>query len=405
MHRIYLDYNSTGLLLPEVAAAMAECDRQGYANPASAHAAGRRARRALEDARDRIGEILGAASAGPAVDLVLLTSGGTESNNLAILGLAGGLSAAHRAGRAIVSAIEHPSVMGPAEELRRQGWQIDTLPVDRRGVARLDALQSLLGRDVRFVGLMLANNETGVLQPVREAAALCRAAGVPIHCDAAQAVGRVPVHFHELGVDVLTAAAHKLHGPRGIGLLLARPDLNLQPLLFGGFQQDGIRPGTESPTLAVGFRAALELWHADPAGRQQGLRQLRDALERGLRAGYPGLVVNGGDAPRLPQTSNVSFPGLDRQAVQMALDMVGVDCSTGSACASGSSEPSWVLRAMECEPDVLKGSIRLSVGVPTTAEEVEDAIRRILGVVEDLRAGGWCRNSGRPAPSPAANPV
>ena len=384
MDSIYLDHNATTPVLPDVAAAMAECDAQGYANPASAHRAGRRARQILEDAREGIGEMLGCRFVGERADRLIFTSGGTEANNLAILGIAGGESAR---GTVIISAIEHPSITGPATHLPRRGWGIGTLGVSRQGSVVADALSKLLreaatGRipPVRLVSVMLGNNETGVVQPVAELAAISREAGVPMHTDAVQAVGKQPVNVRQLDVSALSVAAHKFHGPRGIGALLLRHDATLQPRLHGGFQQGGLRPGTESVTLAVGMFAALRSWHANQSERIRHLQTLRDRFEHSLLAARPTAVVNGADAERLPQTSNVAFPGFDRQALFLALDMAGVACSTGSACASGSSDPSPTLIAMGCDDAIVRSALRFSFGVENTLSEIDEAVKRIADV-------------------------
>ncbi len=393
---IYLDNNATTPLADAVAAAMAECERAGYANPASSHAAGRRARRVLEDAREEIGRLLGADFSGMAADRVIFASGGTESNNLAVLGLAAASLGWHGpqpvqhdsdADRphAVVSAIEHPSVVGPAEHLVKLGWKVDRLPVSSSGVVRLEALEPLFTPETRLVSVMLGNNETGVIQPVAEIAAVCRRRKIVVHTDAVQAVGKIPVDFRALGVDAMTVAAHKFHGPRGIGALVLRAGVAIEPLQFGGFQQAATRPGTESVTLAVGMREALRIAQGDLPQRGRRLRELRDSFEAALAAGWAGMVINGRDAERLPHTSNVAFPGLDRQALLMALDLAGVYCSTGSACASGSNEPSGVLIAMGLDEAVIGSSLRFSFGVQNTAAEVAEAASRILKVANDLR--------------------
>jgi cysteine desulfurase len=393
---IYLDNNATTPLGELVAAAMAECDRAAYANPASSHAAGRRARRGLEDAREEIGRLLGANLSGMSADRVIFTSGGTESNNLAILGLAAASLGWHGPQpvqhenatdrpHAIISAIEHPSVAGPAEHLVKLGWRVDRLPVSGSGVAKVAAVEPLLTAQTRLVSVMLGNNETGVVQPVAEIAALCRSREILVHTDAVQAVGKTPVDFRGLGVDAMTVAAHKFHGPAGIGVLVVRSGVTVEPLHFGGFQQAATRPGTESVTLAVGLREALRIATGELPARTQHLRELRDSFEAALAVGWPGLVVNGRDAERLPHTSNVAFPGLDRQALLMALDLAGVFCSTGSACASGSNEPSPVLLAMGCEEAVVASALRFSFGIQNTPADVAQAASRILKVANDLR--------------------
>jgi cysteine desulfurase len=231
---------------------------------------------------------------------------------------------------------------------------------------------------------MLGNNETGVLQPVAQLAQICREAGVPLHTDAVQVAGKLPICFHRLGAATMSISAHKFHGPRGIGALLIRHDTQLWPLLFGGFQQGGLRPGTESVTLAVGMATALSIWQREQHERLARLTQLRDRFESAILAGWPGAVIHGRDANRLPHTSNISFPGLDRQASLMALDLAGVACSTGSACASGSTDPSTTLVAMGCPQELLSSSLRFSLGATTTLEETDRAASRILKTCNDL---------------------
>ncbi|MCC7084450.1 MAG: cysteine desulfurase [Pirellulales bacterium] len=390
MMPIYLDNNSTTPLLPEVAAAMAATDAIGYANPASAHSAGRRAHRALEDAREEIAAYLGADITRPhTADRLIFTSGGTEANNLALLGLTGALnSAASRTarGRIIISAIEHQSVSGAAELLANLDWQIDRIAVTGEGIVDLTHFDRLLATDSalgppRLVSVMLANNETGVIQPVVEIAKRARAAGVPVHTDAAQAIGKIPVSFCELGVAAMSVAPHKFHGPRGIGALVVRHDVSVHPLLRGAPQQFGLRPGTEAVAPAIGFLTALKAWNRDQRDRTQHLIELRDRFESAMKEVFPAAVINGQAASRLPHTSNVAFPGRDRQSLMMALDLAGVCCSTGSACASGSSEPSPTLLSMDLPREIAASSLRFSVGATTSTSEVDDAIRLISNVL------------------------
>jgi cysteine desulfurase len=378
MH-IFLDHNSTTPLLDEVAEHMTACYRRAYGNPASQHAAGRQARRVVEDGRESIAEMLGARQ-GRHADRLIFTSGGTEANNLAILGLA-----AQERGRIIVSAIEHPSVMGPTQLLRSRGWRVEPLPADATGVVSVDRLRDWAGDEppsCTIAAVMLGNNETGVLQPVTELAVICNKHGIKLHTDAVQVVGKLPVDFAQLGATTLAFSAHKFHGPRGIGGLLVRGDVELRPLLHGGFQQGGLRPGTEPVALIAGMHKALEIWKRDQEERKLALFALRDRFESSLLARVSGAIINGATAKRLPHTSNVSFPGLDRRALAMALDLEGVACSTGSACASGSSEPSPVLIAMGLSSEVVAGSLRFSLGAGTTESEIDEAIERIVRVVE-----------------------
>jgi cysteine desulfurase len=379
MDPIYLDNNATTRIDPRVAQAMHQCDLAGYVNPASPHGPGRTARRRLETARDRIAEMLGCHLSDIHADRVIFTSGGTEANNLALLGLAGSPPA-----RLIVSSIEHPSIFGAVGQLQRRGFDVQYLPVTADGVASTDRLADLLRQPARLVSVMLANHETGVIQPLAEIAQLCQARRVLLHTDAVQAVGKIPVHFRQLGVTALSLTAHKFHGPRGIGALLLRPDVPIQPILHGGFQQQGLRPGTESVSLAVGLETALALFHQEGEARCQRLARLRDRFESCLRHEIPQTILNGLAAPRVPHASNLSFPGLDRQAVVMALDLAGVACSTGSACASGSSEPSPVLRAMGLADSLVEGAVRFAVGSDTSPEDVEQAASRMCRIINDL---------------------
>jgi cysteine desulfurase len=385
---IYLDHNATTPILPAVVDAMRASYEQPHLNPSSQHDFGRRARRALEAARHRIGELLGAKMTGMDADQVIFTSGGTEANNLAVLGLLNegpvreplASSPAH----VIVSAIEHPSIMALAEELQRRGWHVDHLGVDSRGKIRVVDLERLLRSDTRLVAAMLGQNETGVIQPAQELAAICAEHGIPLHSDAAQVVGKLPVDFRALGAATMTVAAHKFHGPLGIGALVLRHGFSLRPLFYGGFQQAALRPGTEPVALAVGMCRALELWHVEQRERISRMRALRDHFEKAIVTGWPAAVVIGKEVERLPHASHIAFVGIDRQALFMALDQANVACSTGSACASGSSEASPVLMAMGCAPAITASALRFSFGATTTASEVDQAVHRILTCCNDL---------------------
>ncbi|HMO85628.1 MAG TPA: aminotransferase class V-fold PLP-dependent enzyme, partial [Lacipirellulaceae bacterium] len=332
MPSIYLDHNAAAPILPAAADAVREAALRYGANPESQHEPGRDARRALEALRSRTLELLGA---GPG-DRLVFTSGGTEANNLALTGLTPPGAAVHL----VISPLEHASIARTADYYAPHRWQVGRVAVGADGVGAPAALADALRPETRLASVMLASHETGVLQRVAELAALCRARGVLMHTDAAQVVGKLPVSFRALGVDALSLAAHKFHGPLGIGGLLVRAGVELRPALLGGFQQAAARPGTESVALAAGLVAALEAFHAEAEARRTRLAALRDELERLVLSADGGAVVVGAAAPRVPHTSCLALPGLDRQALVMALDLAGVACSTGSACASGSSEPS-----------------------------------------------------------------
>ncbi len=388
MNHIYLDANSTTRLDERVQRAMIDCMAAGYVNPASQHRPGQLARARLEQARQTICRCLGG---GPA-DRLIFCSGGTEANNLAILGLAHAWSDPPvETPEVIISPIEHPSVLGAAAFLQTRGFLVHRLPVNGLGVVQIGALTELINPQTRLVSLMLANNETGVIQGVTEAARICQEVGVPLHCDAVQAVGKIPVDFRQLGVTGMTVTAHKLHGPRGIGGLLVRQGVELQPILFGGIQQLGQRPGTEDVTLGVGFASAVELATDELDERRRRMTELRDQFERTILSEVPGAVLIGAGAQRTPHASNLAFPAVEslpainRQALMMAADAAEVAISTGSACTSGSSEPSHVLAAMGCEEGVIESSIRVSLSSLTTASEVDLGSRRIIKAVKHLR--------------------
>lgn len=366
MRAIYLDHNATTPVLPEVWDAVRAAPP---GNPASAHGAGRAARRALEDARERVAVLLGAHA-----DEVTFTSGATEANNLAVLGA--------KAKRYLASPIEHPCVVEPLRHLERRGARVEWLPADARGVIAWRAPSEPV-----FACVMLANHETGALQPVREIAASLPK-GSRLHCDAVQAVGKLPVNFRDLGATTLSASAHKFGGPKGVGVLLLKRGAELSPLAFGGHQQKGLRPGTEPVPLAVGTATALEVATRDLPATRAKLESLRERLWLGLQRTCAPVVLNGpeiGAPDALPTTLNVSFLGCRADLLLMALDLAGVSCSTGSACSSGSLLPSPVLRAMGVSDDVLRSALRFSLSATQSTEEVEEAVGRIAECVGRVR--------------------
>ncbi len=376
---IYLDHNATTPVHPEVWEAMEACWRNEGGNPGSQHEPGRRARRVLESARERIGELLGADVGHLREDHVIFTSGGTEANNLALRGLPA------TKGRLVTSSLEHPSVSEVARAMEQEGWEVVYLPVDERGVTDTRDLARWLDEPTQLISVMLGNNETGVLQPVAEIAEAARARQILMHTDAVQVAGKLPLDFRALGVAAMSVSAHKFHGPAGIGALLVRQGVTLKPLHLGGFQEGGLRPGTEPVPLVVGMCKALELWYEEAELRRSRMQRLRDRLERGLQEQLGRIVVIGEPAARLPHTSNIAFLGCNRQALLMALDLQHIACSTGSACASGSSEPSPVLLAMRADPAVVESALRFSVGAFTTESEIDEAVQRIVSVVQRMR--------------------
>jgi cysteine desulfurase len=373
----YLDHNAVTPARPEALEA-AERALRAFGNPSSVHAAGREAREILDRARAQAAGALGVAPR----DLVF-TSGATESAALAIRGA---LAAAPE-GRTglVVTAVEHPCVLDLARELSRSGTPVQVVSVDGDGVVDLEALAAAVTPETALVACMLANNETGVLQPVHEAAALARAAGAVFLCDAVQAAGKVPVDVPALGADLVALTGQKFGGVRGAGALWIAPGVRLAPLL-GGHQERGRRAGTENLPGIAAFGAGLAAAVAALPSDGARVRALRDRLERGLLAAVPGARVNGGGAPRLPGTLSVTFPGADGEALLVALDLEGLCASAGAACTSGSTTPSHVLSAMGLGPAEARATLRLSLGWPSTPADVEHALRVLPPLVERVRA-------------------
>lgn len=373
--RIYLDANATTRPFPEVIETVAHHLRLSYANPGSRHAEGRRARRVLEESREKIAGLLGASP-----DEVVFTSGGTEASNMAIFGFT-----QSSPGKIALTAGEHPATTESCRVLVQRGWSLQNLAVDAGGRLIDEQYDRLPWDELKLVTVILAHNETGVIQDFGLLADRCRQHGVPFHIDAVQAVGKIPVRFDELQATALSLGAHKFHGPRGVGGLLLRDGVKLAPFQFGGHQESGRRPGTELVALAAGMARALELCCEDMDSRIAQLSGLRDQLEAGLRETCEPVVVNGSPAHRLPNTLNISFPGVEGEALLVALDLDGIACSLGSTCASGSAEPAPVLVAMGCESDIYKSAVRFSISCESDSAEITAAVRRIAAVVNRLR--------------------
>ncbi len=373
--RIVLDANATTRPFPEVIEVVAHHLRNSYANPGSRHAEGRQARRVLESSREKIASLLGADPSE-----VVFTSGGTEASHLAIFGFTQSIPAT-----IAVTAGEHPATMESCRVLVQRGWNLQLLDVDHDGRIFAEQFERLDWQRLKLVSVILAHNETGVIQDLSLLAARCREHGVPLHVDGVQAVGKMSVDFHQLGATALSLGAHKFHGPRGVGALLVRDGARLAPSIFGGHQEAGRRPGTESVALIAGMARALELCQQNLTERLAHLASLRDALEHGLRTACDPIVVNGSITHRLANTLNVSFPGSDGEALLVALDLEGIACSLGSTCASGSAEPAPALVAMRCPPEIYRSAVRFTVSADNTAVEISEAVRRIARVVKRLR--------------------
>ena len=365
---IYLDYNATTPLAPEAGEAMLPYLTRHFGNPSSIHAAGREARAAIDDARDRIARVIGAKP-----HEIVFTGGGTESDNLAILGLA----RAHIArGRHVITAdTEHHAVLQAFEHLEKHdGFRVTRLRADRYGRIALDELKAAITPETTLVSIMSANNETGTLQPIREAAAICRERGVLFHCDAVQSFGKLPLDVRDAGPDAISLAAHKFYGPKGAGILWLRAGVPVDKIQFGGSHENERRPGTENVAAIVGMACAAELATRDIAAGWQREMALRDRLWSGLQSAFPAAVLNGHPTERLANTLNVSFPGLDGEALLINLDIEGVCASSGSACMVGSIMASHVLLAMGVAPDAASAAVRFSLGKQTTGPEIDAAI-------------------------------
>ena len=373
--RIYLDNNATTRILPEVAETMAVTWQTAFANPGSQHSFGRDARPVLDRCRDSIADILGADPSE-----VIFTSGGTESINAAVYGLTLG-----RRGAIALTSGEHPATTAACERARQAGMKLVTLNVDSAGRLLDNQYDDLPWNDLKLVTVILAHNETGVIQDLSKLSALCEEHQVPLLIDAVQAVGKIPVNFRELNATALAFGAHKFHGPRGIGGLLLRRGVPLPPLLDGGHQESGRRAGTEPVPLIAGMATALECFAADPPAHMKYVQTLRDQLQDHLLQHCGPTIVHGIEAPRLPNTLSIAFPGLSGEAMLVNLDLEGVACSLGSTCASGSAEPAPALLAMGCAADVCLSSVRFSVSRQNTSEEISEAAHRIQNVVHRLR--------------------
>ncbi len=360
---IYLDYNATTPVLPEVAEVFRFYALEEFGNPGSGHEKGRRARAALEEARAKVAGLISAAP-----EEIIFVSGGTEANNLALLGAA----LVRERGHLLVSRIEHPSVLEPALRLLELGFSVDFVPVDGQGYVDPEEVRRRLRPETILVSVMLANNETGALQPVKEIARLCREAGVLFHTDAAQAVGKIPVSVQEIGCDLLTLAGHKMYAPKGIGALYVRKGVKLSRILFGPGQERGLRPGTEPVALAAALGKAAEVAASDLPQEAERQRTLREYLWEGLREIFPSAVRHGEPARTLPNTLSVSFPGLS--GAEILLKTPGLCASTGSACHDRKEALSHVLSAMGVPPEVARGTVRFSLGRFTTPDEIEKAL-------------------------------
>lgn len=378
--RVYLDYNATTPPAPEVAEAMAGALRDVFGNASSVHAFGQQAKAALDQARQQVAALVGSDASE-----VVFTSGGTESDGLALRGVAEAAEAGERR-EIIVSAIEHEAVLNTARALARRGWRVIHLPVDASGVVDPDRLREVISARTALVSVMHANNETGAIQPIAELAAIAHNQGAVMHTDAVQSAGKLALDARALDVDLLSISAHKCYGPKGAGALWVRRGTRVVSQMTGGRQERSRRAGTENVPAIVGFGVAAARAREALADEAPRLASLRDRLERGVLARVPGTVVNAGEAARVPNTANISFDRVEAESLLIALDLEGIAVSTGSACSSGTLEPSHVLKAMGLPAGRTQSSIRFSLGRPTTDAEIDRVLDVLPGLVEKLRA-------------------
>lgn len=375
---IYLDNNATTPLHPEVLKAMLPYYQERYGNASSIHLKGREAKKAQEDARSIIGDLLGTES----VDIIF-TSGGTESDNFAVKGVA--FANKDKGDHIITSSVEHLAVASTCKYLESQGFKVTFLPVDKYGVVNLDALKDSITSKTILVSIMHSNNEVGTIQPIKEIAKLVKERGVYFHTDAVQSFGKVHLNVEELGADLLSISAHKIYGPKGVGALYIRKGVKIDPFHHGGHHERALRGGTENVPGIVGFAKAALISKRMMKDESERIRNLRDMLHKGLTDGLDGVYLNGHPTNRLPGTLNLCFEGVEGESLLINFDLKGICASTGSACTAGSTEPSHVLMAMKVNPQLAQGSVRFSLGAFNTKEEINYCLEEIPKIVKRLR--------------------
>jgi cysteine desulfurase len=378
--RIYLDHNATTPPAPEVAETIARVTRDTWGNASSVHHFGQQAKAVVDEARSQVAELLGTEPSE-----IVFTAGGTEADNAAIRGAA---EARETSGRRhlVTTSIEHEAVLNTVKALGRRGWRTTIVPVGPSGIVSADEVTAAIGDDTALVSVMHANNEIGTIQPIAEIATAARQRGALMHTDAVQTVGKIPVKVGDLGVDLLSLSAHKLYGPKGVGALWVRRGVRLTPFVTGGRQERSRRAGTENVAGIAGLGVAAALARQKMATEAPRLAALRDRLERGILASIPGAERNGTESPRVPNTANVSIERVESESLLIGLDLEGIAVSSGSACSSGTLEPSHVLKAMGLPHARTLGSIRFSLGAANTEAEIDRVIAVLPGLVEKLRS-------------------
>jgi cysteine desulfurase len=390
MNRVYLDYNATTPVDPQVLEAMLPYFSVDFANASSIHTPGQRARAAVETAREQVAALIGARP-----QEIVFTSGGTESDNHAIFGVINSLVAqpilaVHSSSPAtphiITTTIEHEAVLNACQAAEKQGVSVTYLPVDREGRIDPESVRQAIRPETVFITIMHANNELGTVQPLEEISRIAKEHKIYFHTDAVQSAGKIPIDVNALNVDLLSLSGHKLYAPKGVGTLYIRSGTRVSQLLYGGHHQRGARPGTENVAGIVGLGKAGEIARNSLSSGAQRVSALRDQLERGLLDRVPQIRVNGGNAPRTPNTTNIQFAGIDGEALVIALDLKGLSCSVGAACSSGAVEPSHVLTAIGLSQEEAKSSLRFSLGRHTTQSEIDFALEVVPATVAQLRA-------------------
>ena len=378
MNRVYFDHNATTRIEPAVLEAMLPYLSGEFGNASSIHTSGQKARAAVETAREQVAALIGARP-----QEIVFTSGGTESDNHAIFGIVGATSPPQK--HIITTAVEHEAVLNTCQALEKSGVAVTYLPVDRDGRVNPEDLRRAIRPETVLITVMHANNELGMVQPLEEIGCIAADADVYFHTDAVQSAGKISIDVNALKLDLLSLSGHKFYAPKGIGALYIRGGTRLRQLLYGGHHQRGFRPGTENVPGIVGLGKAAEIARKSLAQDLTRISALRDRLECGLVQSVPDARVNGSNAPRTPNTSNITFPGIEGEALVIALDLKGLACSTGAACSSGAVEPSHVLTAIGLRPEDARASLRFSLGRHTTEAEVDFALKIIPGSVDQLR--------------------
>jgi cysteine desulfurase len=376
---IYLDNNATTRMADEVIDAVSEA-LVLYGNASSMHGFGRDAAMAIEQARHQVASLI---ECDPSE--IIFTSGASEANNTVLNIFRDRIDLGSKRNRIITTTIEHPSITETVKFLKARGYLVDEVGVDATGMVNLDSLKSYLGEDVALVSVMTGNNETGTIQPIKEITEMAHAVGAYVHTDATQAIGKIPVSFKDLGVDYMSLSGHKFYGPKGVGALVAKKKVPFEAFVHGGHQEGGKRAGTYNTPSIVGFGVAAELAEKNLASEQEKLWNLREMLRFGIEEKIPNVVVNGNQEHCLPGTLDVSFPSAEGESILLYLDLEGVSVSTGSACASGSLEPSYVLLASGLDIELAHGSIRFSFGHYNTEDDVKFVLEKLPPIIKRLR--------------------